>query len=108
MILAFYLPLITSWEQTVSSLYADQAHAVTLPSTALIKKKHACMVVHKCIDGKLWENFAGYFSSLSHKITLGITQSVWICHLLELNSQKDLFISRVLSSIMSYLYRFDN
>ena len=34
---------------------ADQVHAVTLQSIASIKKKHVCMFVHKCIDGKLYE-----------------------------------------------------
>ena len=46
--------------------HAHQAHAVTLPSIALIKKKHY-MFVCKCIDGKLCENFAKYLSLLSHE-----------------------------------------
>ena len=46
--------------------HAHQAHAVTLPSIALIKKKHY-MLVCKCIDGKLCENFAKYLSLLSHE-----------------------------------------
>ena len=65
------------------------------------------MFVHNYIDGKLSENFAEYFSLLSHKKALVLTQSVWIYHLSELNSRKDLFIYQVLSSIMSYLYRFN-
>ena len=39
----------------------------TLPSTVLIKKTHECMFLHRCIDEKLCENFAEYFSFLSHK-----------------------------------------
>ena len=38
-----------------------------LPSIASIKKKHTCMFVHNYIDGKLSENFAEYFSLLSHQ-----------------------------------------
>ena len=61
------LKSINSRDTRIAKKHADQAHAVTLPSIASIKKKHACMFVRKCIDGKLCENFAEYFSLQSHE-----------------------------------------
>ena len=87
----------------IFNIHVDQSHLISLPSIASNKKKSACLFVCKWIDGKLCENFAEYFSLLSHKKRTRKTQSVWIYDVLELNSRKDLFISQVLSSIMSYL-----
>ena len=67
---------IDSRATRIVNKHADQAHAVTLPSIASIKKKHACMFVCKCINGKLCENFAEYFSLLTTEKELEITQSV--------------------------------
>ena len=64
---ADHLKSIDSRATRIVNKHADQAHTVTLQSIALIKKKHACMFVRKCIDGKLCENFAEYFSLLSHE-----------------------------------------
>ena len=61
------LKSIDSRATTVVNIHVDQAHAVSLPSIASIKKKYACLFVHKCIDGKLCEQFAEYFSLLSHE-----------------------------------------
>ena len=58
---------IDSRATRIVNRHPDQAHAVTLSSIVSIKKKHACLFLHKCIDGKLCENFAEYFSLLSHE-----------------------------------------
>ena len=84
--------------------HADQAHAVTLPSIASIKKKHARTFARKCIDAKLCEHLAEYFSLLNHKnnsISLNLL-SVRI----EFSRRSVYF--QVLSSLTSYLYKFDN
>ena len=39
----------------------------TLLPIVLIKKTHVCMFLHRCVDEKLCENFAEYFSFLNHK-----------------------------------------
>ena len=66
----FYLS-IDSCATRIVNRHADQVHAVSLPSIASIKKKHPCLFVHKCIDGKLCENFAEYFSLLIHEKSTG-------------------------------------
>ena len=58
---------IDSCATRIVSRHADQAHTITWPSIASIKKKHTCLFVHKCIDGKLCENLTEYFSLLSHE-----------------------------------------
>ena len=102
------LKSIDSGATRIVNRHVAQVHSFSLPSIASIEKKHACLFVRECIDWKLCENFAEYFSLQSHEKRTRNNSSVWICHLLELNSRKDLFISQVLSSAMSYLYRFDN
>ena len=105
---ADHLKSIDSGATRIVNRHVAQVHSFSLPSIASIEKKHACLFVRECIDWKLCENFAEYFSLQSHEKRTRNNSSVWICHLLELNSRKDLFISQVLSSAMSYLYRFDN
>ena len=105
---ADHLKSIDSGATRIVNRHVAQVHSFSLPSIASIEKKHACLFVRECIDWKLCENFAKYFSLQSHEKRTRNNSSVWICHLLELNSRKDLFISQVLSSAMSYLYRFDN
>ena len=61
------LSSIDSRATRIANIQADQAHAVTLTPTASMKMKHACMFARKCIDGKLFEKFAEYFSLMSHK-----------------------------------------
>ena len=61
------LKSIDSRATRVVNIHVDQAHAVSLPSIASIKKRYACLFVHKCIDGELCEKFAEYFSLLSHE-----------------------------------------
>ena len=105
---ADHLKSIDSGATRIVNRHVAQVHSFSLPSIASIEKKHACLFVRECIDWKLCENFAEYFSLQSHEKRTRNNSSVWICHLLELNSRKDLFIPQVLSSAMSYLYRFDN
>ena len=105
---ADHLKSIDAGATRIVNRHVAQVHSFSLPSIASIEKKHACLFVRECIDWKLCENFAEYFSLQSHEKRTRNNSSVWICHLLELNSRKDLFISQVLSSAMSYLYRFDN
>ena len=105
---ADHLKSIDSGATRIVNRHVAQVHSFSLPSIASIEKKHACLFVRECIDWKLCENFAEYFSLQGHEKRTRNNSSVWICHLLELNSRKDLFISQVLSSAMSYLYRFDN
>ena len=105
---ADHLKSIDSGATRIVNRHVAQVHSFSLPSIASIEKKHACLFVRESIDWKLCENFAEYFSLQSHEKRTRNNSSVWICHLLELNSRKDLFISQVLSSAMSYLYRFDN
>ena len=105
---ADHLKSIDSGATRIVNRHVAQVHSFSLPSIASTEKKHACLFVRECIDWKLCENFAEYFSLQSHEKRTRNNSSVWICHLLELNSRKDLFISQVLSSAMSYLYRFDN
>ena len=45
------LKSIDSRATRIVNKHVDQAHAVTLPSIASIKKKLVCMFVRKCIDG---------------------------------------------------------
>ena len=61
------LSIFDSRATRIVDRHADQAHTVTLPFIALIKKKNACMFVRKFIDRKLCENFAEYFGLLSHE-----------------------------------------
>ena len=61
------LSSIDSRATRIANIQADQAHAVTLTPTASMKMKHACMFARKCIDRKLFEKFAEYFSLLSHE-----------------------------------------
>ena len=61
LIAVFYLFLITSWEVYRFTCYQNRQR------TCSIENKHAWMLVRKFIDGKWCENFAEYFSLLSHE-----------------------------------------
>ena len=64
---ADYLKSIDSRATRIVCRHIVQGLSVSLPSIASIKRKRACLLLHKCIDGKLCENFEEYFSLLSHK-----------------------------------------
>ena len=63
---ADYLKSIDSRATRMVCRHIVQGLSVSLPSIASIKRKRACLFLHKCIDGKLCENFEEYFSLLSH------------------------------------------
>ena len=72
---ADHLKSIDSCATRIVNKHADKAHTVTLPFISSIKKKHACVLVCKCVDGKFCENFAEFFSWLSHEKS---TRDNWI------------------------------
>ena len=72
---------IDSRATRIVSRNADQAHTITWPSIASIKKKHTCTFVRKCIDGKFVRTLQNISVCWATKNALEITQLVWICHL---------------------------
>ena len=54
---------------SVLSIFNNKSRADRLRSidSRAIRIKHACMFVRKCVDGKLCENFAEYFSLWSYE-----------------------------------------
>ena len=54
-----HLKSIDSRATRIVNKHADKAHAVKLSFISSIKKKHACALVCKCVDGK----FCGIFQS---------------------------------------------
>ena len=59
---ADHLKSIDSGATRIVNRHVAQVHSFSLPSIASIEKKHACLFVRECIDWKLCENFAEYFS----------------------------------------------
>ena len=89
------LSSIDSGATRILNIHAKQAQTVILPHIASNKKNlPACLHVNVLMKNCV--------------ITLQNILFCWFFNLLKLKFWKDLFIYHVLSSIMSYLYRFDN